>query len=104
MASAMANIEPLKGLYDQLKTRMDKTVEDFRANLLSVRTGRASVHMLDQVKVDYYGTDTPVAQVAQRHRTNAGNVHILLRLRCIGIRVRIASGAELLPLESPELF
>ncbi len=65
MASAMANIEPLKGLYDQLKTRMDKTVEDFRANLLSVRTGRASVHMLDQVKVDYYGTDTPVAQVAQ---------------------------------------
>ncbi|MEO7029844.1 MAG: ribosome recycling factor [Acidobacteriaceae bacterium] len=65
MASAMANIEPLKGLYDQLKARMDKTVEDFRANLLSVRTGRASVHMLDQVKVDYYGTDTPVAQVAQ---------------------------------------
>jgi ribosome recycling factor len=65
MASAMANMEPLKGLYNQLKTRMDKTVEDFRANLLSVRTGRASVHMLDQVKVDYYGTDTPVAQVAQ---------------------------------------
>jgi ribosome recycling factor len=65
MASAMANMAPLKDLYNQLKTRMDKTVEDFRANLLSVRTGRASVHMLDQVKVDYYGTDTPVAQVAQ---------------------------------------
>jgi ribosome recycling factor len=65
MASAMANIEPLKGLYDQLKARMDKTVEDFRANLVSVRTGRASVHMLDHVKVDYYGTETPVAQVAQ---------------------------------------
>ena len=65
MASAMANMEALKGLHDQLKTRMDKTVEDFRANLVSVRTGRASVHMLDHVKVDYYGTDTPVAQVAQ---------------------------------------
>src|SRR3984885_3287575 len=65
MASAMANMAPLKDLYNQLKTRMDKTVEDFRANLLSVRTGRASVHMLDQVKIDYYGTDTPVAQVAQ---------------------------------------
>ena len=65
MASAMANMEALKGLYDQLKTRMNKTVEDFRANLVSVRTGRASVHMLDHVKVDYYGTDTPVAQVAQ---------------------------------------
>src|SRR5665213_959986 len=65
MASAMANMEALKGLYDQLKTRMNKTVDDFRANLVSVRTGRASVHMLDQVKVDYYGTDTPIAQVAQ---------------------------------------
>lgn len=65
MASAMANMEALKGVYDQLKTRMNKTVEDFRANLVSVRTGRASVHMLDQVKVDYYGTDTPIAQVAQ---------------------------------------
>ena len=65
MASAMANIEPLKGVYEQLQTRMDKTVTDFRANLLSVRTGRASVHMLDQIKIDYYGTDTPIAQVAQ---------------------------------------
>src|SRR6202000_935907 len=45
--------------------RMEKNGDDVRANLVSVRTGRASVHMLDQVKVDYYGTDTPVAQVAQ---------------------------------------
>jgi ribosome recycling factor len=65
MASAMANMEALAGVYDQLKTRMNKTVDDFRANLVSVRTGRASVHMLDQVKVDYYGTETPIAQVAQ---------------------------------------
>ena len=65
MASAMATIVALKDVHAQLKARMEKTVEDFRANLLSTRTGRASVHMLDQVKVDYYGTDTPVAQVAQ---------------------------------------
>jgi ribosome recycling factor len=65
MASAMASIVALKGVYEGLKSRMDKTVEDFRANLLSVRTGRASVHMLDNVKVDYYGTETAVAQVAQ---------------------------------------
>ena len=64
MASAMGN-GPLKDVQTQLKTRMEKTVADFRANLLSTRTGRASVHMLDQVKVDYYGTDTPIAQVAQ---------------------------------------
>jgi ribosome recycling factor len=65
MASAMASMEALTGVYDQLKNRMNKTVDDFRANLVSVRTGRASVHMLDQIKVDYYGTETPVAQIAQ---------------------------------------
>jgi ribosome recycling factor len=61
----MAGIEALKGRYEDLKSRMDKTVEDFRANLLSVRTGRASVHMLDQVRVDYYGSEVPLSQVAQ---------------------------------------
>jgi ribosome recycling factor len=65
MASTMTSIVALKGVHAQLKARMEKTVEDFRANLLSTRTGRASVHMLDQVKVDYYGTDTPISQVAQ---------------------------------------
>lgn len=65
MASGMAGIEALKGRYEDLKSRMDKTVEDFRANLLSVRTGRASVHMLDQVRVDYYGSEVPLSQVAQ---------------------------------------
>ena len=65
MASVMTNLVALKDVHQQLKVRMEKTVDDFRANLLSARTGRASVHMLDQVKVDYYGTDTPIAQVAQ---------------------------------------
>ena len=65
MASAMANIEALKDVHQQLKTRMESTVEDFRGSLLAARTGRANVHMLDQIKVDYYGTDTPVAQLGQ---------------------------------------
>ena len=65
MASAMAGIEALKSTHHELKTRMEKSVEDFRANLLAARTGRANVHMLDQVKVDYYGTDTPIAQMGQ---------------------------------------
>ena len=65
MASTMASNPALKTVYAQLKSRMEKSVEDFRANLLFTRTGRANVHMLDQVKVDYYGTDTPISQVAQ---------------------------------------
>jgi ribosome recycling factor len=65
MATAMVNIVGLKGLYESLKTRMDKAVDDFRASLLGVRTGRASVHMLDSIKVEYYGTEVPLSQVAQ---------------------------------------
>lgn len=65
MASTMTAIPALKETHSQLKTRMEKTVEDFRSNLVSTRTGRASVHMLDQVRVDYYGTPTALSQVAQ---------------------------------------
>lgn len=63
--SVMASIPALKEIQQQLKTRMEKAVDDFRANLASTRTGRASVHMLDQVKVPYYGSDMPLNQVAQ---------------------------------------
>ena len=63
--SAMAGIPALKELSADLKRRMDQAVTGFQANLASTRTGRASVHMLDQIKVDYYGTHTPVTQLAQ---------------------------------------
>jgi ribosome recycling factor len=63
--SVMGSIPALKDIQQQLKTRMEKAVDDFRANLASTRTGRASVHMLDQIKVSYYGSDTPLNQVAQ---------------------------------------
>jgi len=65
MAPVMAGIPALKETHAQLRTRMDKAVQDFQTNLASIRTGRASIHMLDQVKVEYYGTDTPINQVAQ---------------------------------------
>ncbi len=65
MSSFMAGHPALKDLYGDLKRRMDHAVADFQANLASTRTGRASVHMLDQVKVDYYGTFTPINQLAQ---------------------------------------
>jgi ribosome recycling factor len=61
----MSGIAALKGTHQQLKAKMDSTVEDFRGHLLSARTGRANVHMLDHVMVDYYGTDTPVGQMGQ---------------------------------------
>jgi len=63
--SIMAGNPALKDLYADLKRRMDTSVTDFQSTLASTRTGRASAHMLDSVKVDYYGTPTPITQVAQ---------------------------------------
>lgn len=48
----------------QAKTRMGKALEDFRHDLATVRTGRASASLLDHIKVEYYGTPTPLNQVA----------------------------------------
>src|SRR3954453_9156159 len=61
----MADAGPLKGIRAQLKTRMDKAVEDFRKAMAATRTGRASVHMLDAVNVDYYGSQMSLNQIAQ---------------------------------------
>jgi ribosome recycling factor len=47
-----------------LRDRIAKTLEHFRQELLGIRTGRANLHMLDGVRVDYYGTPTPLNQVA----------------------------------------
>jgi ribosome recycling factor len=47
-----------------LHGRIQKTLEAFRQDLMSVRTGRASLHLLDGVTVDYYGTPTPLSQVS----------------------------------------
>ncbi len=56
--------ENLKELNAEAKKRMGKTVNDLQHELASVRTGRASVSILDSVRVDYYGTQLPLNQVA----------------------------------------
>jgi len=67
----MAAIPGLRETYVQLKTRMDKAVEDFRKALVGTRTGRASVHMLDGVIVEAYGAQMPLNQVATVHAPEA---------------------------------
>jgi ribosome recycling factor len=69
--ASMAGIPALKDIFSQLKGRMEKAVEDFRKEMASTRTGRASVHMLDAVHVDYYGTSMPLNQIAQVHAPEA---------------------------------
>jgi ribosome recycling factor len=67
----MADSGPLREIRGQLKTRMEKAVEDFRRAMAGVRTGRANVHMLDGVTVDYYGSQMPLNQIAQVHAPEA---------------------------------
>ena len=66
-AATMAANPALKETYVALKTRMDKAVEDFRREMAATRTGRANVHMLDTVLVDYYGSMMPLNQIATIH-------------------------------------
>jgi len=74
--SVMAGMPALKETFQQLKSRMDKAVQDFQANLASTRTGRASIQMLDQIKIDYYGTPTPINQVGQLATPDANMIQV----------------------------
>jgi ribosome recycling factor len=57
--------ELISELLEDAKERMTKSVESTRGEFTTVRTGRASPHLLDRVEVDYYGTRTPLRQLAQ---------------------------------------
>ena len=55
---------PVKTIYNSHDERMVKTLESFKRDLASIRTGRATPSLLDRIQIDYYGTLTPVNQVA----------------------------------------
>jgi ribosome recycling factor len=69
--SGMASIPALKDIFVQIKTRMEKAVEDFRKEMAGVRTGRASVHMLDGIQVEAYGTQMKLNEVSTVHTPEA---------------------------------
>ena len=54
----------IRDVIQKTKVRMDKAVEDLRRELSGVRSGRASISLLDHIMVEYYGTPTPLNQVA----------------------------------------
>jgi ribosome recycling factor len=57
-------VELLDELLADAKERMNKSVESTRGEFITVRTGRASPHLLDRITVDYYGNPTPLKQLA----------------------------------------
>jgi ribosome recycling factor len=57
----------VKEVEDQAKTKMEQALTALQNDLSTIRSGRASVSILDHVRVDYYGTPTPLNQVANLH-------------------------------------
>lgn len=57
----------VKEIEASVKSRMEKAVTDLQHGMASIRTGRASVSLLDHIRVDYYGTPTPLNQVGNLH-------------------------------------
>lgn len=66
----------VKEIESAAKQRMEKALEDLQHAMATIRTGRASVHLLDNVRVDYYGTPTPVNQVGNLHVPEPGMITV----------------------------
>src|SRR5215471_6740375 len=88
----------IKDVVADARRRMDSAVEDARKKLATVRTGRASVSLLDSVVVEYYGTEMPINQVATIHApeptmltvqpfdpTQLGNIEKAIRASDLGL-------------------
>ncbi len=66
-ATTASNITNTKQVEAGAKTRMDKVLGDLQHDMTGIRTGRASLSIFDNLRVDYYGTPTPLNQVATLH-------------------------------------
>ena len=88
----------IKDIASDARKRMDSAVEDSRKKLATVRTGRASVSLLDNINVEYYGTEMPLNQVATIHApeptmltvqpfdpTQLGNIEKAIRASELGL-------------------
>lgn len=57
----------VKQVESNARSRMEKVLADLQHEMSTIRTGRANIGLLDSIRVDYYGTPTPLNQVAQLH-------------------------------------
>lgn len=58
------NIDEVDLIFDELNERFDKVMQNYKSELRSIRAGRANPHILDKIVVDYYGTPTPINNMA----------------------------------------
>jgi len=68
--------EDVQLIYDMTKERMEKAIEHLDNELIRIRAGKANVHILDGILVDYYGTPTPLNQVSNISTPDAKTIMI----------------------------
>lgn len=68
--------ETIAEIKDEAQARMGKSIDDLSRALAAIRTGRASIALLDPIKVDYYGTLTPLNQIATLATPNSTTLTI----------------------------
>ena len=66
-APAGPAFQSVKEVESHVKARMDKAMTDLQHEVATIRTGRATLSLLDHIRVDYYGTPSPLNQVATLH-------------------------------------
>jgi len=66
----------LNEIYEQTKEHMDKSIEALKRNFASLRTGKVTTSIVDNIKVDYYGTPTPLNQVGSVIAMDATTISI----------------------------
>jgi len=66
-SASSLQFKSVKEIENNAKSRMDKVLTDLQHEMSHIRTGRASVNLLDGLKIDYYGTPTPINQVGTLH-------------------------------------
>ncbi len=75
-AAPAHTFQSVKEIDAHARDRMDKAIVAFQHDMSSIRTGRASISVLDNIRVDYYGTPTPLNQVATLHVPEPGLITI----------------------------
>jgi ribosome recycling factor len=73
---AAHSFQNAKEIDTHARSRMDKVLSDLQHEMAGVRTGRASVSLLDNVRADYYGTSTPLNQLATLHVPDAAMITV----------------------------
>src|SRR6266571_4462482 len=66
-APSVQTFNSIREVEANLKARMEKAISDLQHEMASIRTGRASLGILDHIRVDYFGTPTPLNQLANLH-------------------------------------